>query len=175
MGSNPTSGTIFILPTDSHIPKEPMPHPYAHLPTEFIGFWNSLEMPEEKIAYFLEKFGAVDATTTYHPLLVNNYTCTGELAHSFGLFVKDGALFEVTGSECSVWNFNGQWEPEETSTAALLRRLDKGSLGQEGDDDTQFAEPLRTILEWIDSAIEKQVLLNNLPHSAPTIGATKKI
>lgn len=154
-----------------------MPHPFAHLPTEFIGFrdWNSPKTPAEKIADFLKKFGAPSATD-YHPLLlVDNSSRSGELAHSFGLFVKDGSLFEVNGSECSVWNFNGQWEPEKTSTAALLRRLDKGSLGQEGSEDSQFAEPLRAILEWIDSAIEKQVLLNNLSNSAPTNGAIKKI
>lgn len=155
-----------------------MPHPFVHLPTEFIGFrhWNSSKTPAEKTTDFSKKFGAPSDFADYHPLLlVDNSSRSGELAHSFGLFVKDGKLFEVNGSECSVWDFNGQWDPEETSTAALLRRLDKGTLGTVGDDDSQFAEPLRAILGWIDSAIEKQVLLNNLPSSAPTNGAIKKI
>lgn len=154
-----------------------MPHPFVHLPTEFVGFrhWDLSRTRQDKINDFAKKFGAPCDFADYHPLLlVDNSSRSGELAHSFGLFVKDGKLFEVNGSECSVWNFNGQWDPEETSSIALLRRLDKGSLGQ-GDDDSQFAEPLRAILGWVDSAIEKQVLLNNLPHSAPTNGAIKKI
>lgn len=141
-------------------------HPFAHLPTEFVGFrhWNGARTPEEKTADFFQKFGAPSDFGDYHPLLlVDNSSRSGEMAHSFGLFVKDGALFEVTGSECSVWNFNGQWEPEETSTAVLLHRLDNGYLGQEGDEDSQFAEPLRAILEWVDSAIQQQVLLHALP------------
>lgn len=146
-----------------------MPHPYAHLPTEFIGFWNSLEMPEEKIADFLQKFGALESSTTYHPLLlVNNSSCSGEMAQSFGLFVKDGALFEVNGTECSVWDFDGQWEPEETSTAALLHRLDKGTLGTVGDEENHFDAPLRAILHWVDSAIQQQVILNTLAQNANT-------
>lgn len=155
-----------------------MPHPFAHLPTEFVGFrhWDLSRTPQDKINDFSKKFGAPSDFSDYHPLLlVDNSSRSGEIAHSFGLFVKDGKLFEVNGSECSVWNFNGQWDPEETSTVALLRRLDKGSLGQEGDDDSQFAEPLRAILGWVDSALEKQVLLNNLPHSADTFPAPKKI
>lgn len=155
-----------------------MTHPFAHLPTEFIGFryWNSPKTPTEKIADFAKKFGAPSDFADYHPLLlVDNSSRTGELAHSFGLFVKDGKLFEVNGSECSVWNFNGQWEPEETSTAALLHRLDNGYLGREGDEDSQFAEPLRAILHWVDSAIEKHVILNAVAPNTNTNSAPKKI
>lgn len=155
-----------------------MPHPFAHLPTEFVGFhhWSSIRTPEEKIADFCKKFGAPSDFGDYHPLLlVDNSSTSGEMAHSFGLFIKDDALFEVTGSECSVWNFNGQWEPEETSTTALLHRLDNGYLGQEGDDGSQFAEPLRVILHWVDSAIQQHVILNALAQNANTNSAPKKI
>lgn len=125
-------------------------------------------MPEEKIAYFLEKFGALESSTTYHPLLlVDNSSCSGEIARSFGLFVKDGALFEIHGSECSMWDFIGQWEPEETSTAALLHHLDFGTLGIDGDEDNHFAEPLRAIFDWVDSAIQQQVLLYAVPTGSP--------
>lgn len=155
-----------------------MTHPFAHLPTEFVGFrhGSSIRTPEEKTADFCKKFGAPSDFGDYHPLLlVDNSSCSGEMAHSFGLFVKDGALFDVYGSECSVWNFNGQWQPKQTSTAVLLHRLDNSYLGQEGDDDSQFAEPLRAILEWVDSAIEKRVLLNALAQGAHTNPVPKKI
>lgn len=146
-----------------------MTHPYAHLPTEFAGCWygDSPQTPAEKFTYFLQKFGAPSDAQEYHPLLlVNNSSCSGEIAQSFGLFVKDGALFEVTGTECSVWDFDGQWEPEQTSTAELLHRLDKGTLGTVGDEDSQFSEPLRAILEWIDSALQKHVLLDVVPQGS---------
>lgn len=155
-----------------------MPHPFVHLPTEFVGFrhWDLSRTPQDKINDFSKKFGAPSDFSDYHPLLlVDNSSRSGEIAHSFGLFVKDGKLFEVNGSECSVWNFNGQWDPEETSTVALLRRLDKGSLGQEGDEDSQFAEPLRAILHWVDSAIEKHVILNAVAPNTNTNSAPKKI
>jgi hypothetical protein len=38
------------------------------------------------------------------------------------IFMKDGKLFEVNGSHCSCYGLEGQWEPEETSVAALLAR-----------------------------------------------------
>jgi hypothetical protein len=41
---------------------------------------------------------------------------------SLVIFEKDGKLFEVNGSHCSCSGLEGQWEPEETSWAALSKR-----------------------------------------------------
>lgn len=41
---------------------------------------------------------------------------------SFVLYEKDGKLYEVNGSHCSCMGLEGQWEPEETSWAALAMR-----------------------------------------------------
>ena len=47
--------------------------------------------------------------------------------YSFVLYKKDGKLFEVNGSHCSCNGLEGQWEPEETSWAALAKRKYYGS------------------------------------------------
>jgi hypothetical protein len=41
---------------------------------------------------------------------------------AFVLFKRKGKLYEVTGSHCSCYGLEGQWEPEETSWAALAIR-----------------------------------------------------
>jgi hypothetical protein len=41
---------------------------------------------------------------------------------SFVLYEKDGKLYEVNASHCSCYGLEGQWEPEETSWAALAMR-----------------------------------------------------
>lgn len=38
------------------------------------------------------------------------------------IFRKEGKLYEVNGSHCSCMGLEGQWEPEETTVAALLFR-----------------------------------------------------
>jgi hypothetical protein len=42
------------------------------------------------------------------------------------IFVSDGKLYHVEGSHCSCYGLENQWEPVETTTAALRHRLDKG-------------------------------------------------
>jgi hypothetical protein len=41
------------------------------------------------------------------------------------LYRKDGKLYEVQGSHCSCYGLENQWEPEETSIAALALRKRK--------------------------------------------------
>ena len=41
---------------------------------------------------------------------------------SLVIYEKGGKLFEVNGSHCSCHGLEGQWEPEETSWAALAKR-----------------------------------------------------
>lgn len=45
---------------------------------------------------------------------------------SLVVFEKDGKLYEVNGSHCSCYGLDGQWEPEETSWAALATRQISG-------------------------------------------------
>jgi len=47
------------------------------------------------------------------------YTYENYSGDAFVLYKKDGKFYEVHGSHCSCNGLDGQWEPEETSVAAL--------------------------------------------------------
>ena len=49
---------------------------------------------------------------------------------AFVLFKKGGKLYEVNGGHCSCYGLEGQWEPEETTKAAIIARIKDGSLGK---------------------------------------------
>ena len=69
---------------------------------------------------------------------------------AFVLFERDGQLYEVNGGHCSCYGLEGQWEPEETSVAALMHRINEGSLGNdEYFDNGCFGDVLMRVLnEW---------------------------
>lgn len=70
---------------------------------------------------FFDLFHASDEQRlAYQPLFLSiNATSDGSDAPSFGLFERKGQLFIVSGSECSEWGFEGQFEPELTSLREL--------------------------------------------------------
>ena len=135
-------------------------------PVVYVGFEHILD-DATKIQHFFKLFKTppVDQQVFTPLLLVNNYSRSGEVAESFGLFVKEGQLFEVHGSECSVWDFDGQWEPEPTTVQALLHRLDHGRLGQ--DPDHPFHEPLRQVLAHVLLWENMSLPYQQLPSSPP--------
>lgn len=46
---------------------------------------------------------------------------------SLVIYEKNGVLYEVNGSHCSCFGLEGQWQPEETTWAALaMRDLNSG-------------------------------------------------
>lgn len=51
---------------------------------------------------------------------------------AFVLIERDGKLYEVNGSHCSCFGLEDQWDPEETSVAALRHRINEGYLGKSG-------------------------------------------
>lgn len=55
-------------------------------------------------------------------ILLATYRYEGYEGDAFVLFRKDGKLFEVNGGHCSCYGLEGQWEPEETTIDALLKR-----------------------------------------------------
>lgn len=116
----------------------------------FCGFFrNEQKTPAEKVQIFLEAFGAPnDAVFEYRPLLLAlNSSSSGEVAASFGLFEKTGELFEVSGSECSIWEFNGCWEPEATNPDILMHRIREGTLGREEYEETSFDHELLALCQ----------------------------
>lgn len=50
------------------------------------------------------------------------YTYESYSGDTHVIFRKDGKLYEVNGGHCSCYGLEGQWEPEETTVAALLFR-----------------------------------------------------
>jgi hypothetical protein len=70
---------------------------------------------------------------------------------SFFLFKekKSGTLFEVHGSHCSCYGFEGQFEPEETSLVALKDRAEKGSVFSCGGYDNNPTDNEQQIKEFV--------------------------
>ena len=69
---------------------------------------------------------------------------------SFFLFRKAGKLYEVHGSHCSCYGFEGQWEPQETSLVALKERARKGYVfsagGYDGNETENQAQAAAKVL-----------------------------
>lgn len=92
-------------------------------------------------------------------ILLASYVNENYEGAAFVLFVKDGKLFEVNGSHCSCYglkeqNYCGddetQWQPEETSKAAIIKRLEAGIFGIECySGSNTFAEQLLALMESI--------------------------
>lgn len=55
-------------------------------------------------------------------ILYAHYSNEGYEGYAHAIFRKEGQLYEVNGSHCSCYGLEDQWEPEETSVAALLAR-----------------------------------------------------
>ncbi len=56
-------------------------------------------------------------------MLYGYYSYEDYSGEAFVLYEKDGKLWEVNGSHCSCYGLEGQWDPEETSVAAVEKRL----------------------------------------------------
>lgn len=58
---------------------------------------------------------------------------------AYVLFQRDGRLYEVTGSHCSCYGLEGQWDPDETSWDGLGMRPDYNPINDSADDDESAA------------------------------------
>lgn len=111
---------------------------------------------DRAVGAFLARFGTGKTEVEkegYRPLfLAYGQSCGGEPATSFGLFEKKGRLYEVHGTESSIEDFNGQWEPEETYPAALYHALVHGTLGWDDEND-EFHTLLKSWLEELEPGL----------------------
>lgn len=73
---------------------------------------------EDVIREYSAPAGALDGAE----VLFAYYSYKDYEGDSFVLFRKDNKLYEVNGSHCSCYGLEGQWDPEETSVAALRKR-----------------------------------------------------
>lgn len=101
-----------------------------------------------------DDFGISDEDLAGVEVLLATYTYEDYSGDAFVLFLRDGKLYEVNGSHCSCYglsesNYSGdtttQWQPEETTVAALWMRMAKGHLGKE-DEGGGFAKELNGVL-----------------------------
>lgn len=78
---------------------------------------------------FFDRLGASERQRQSHvPLLLTiEHTYAGEMASTLGVFLnsRNKCLYEVHGSECSMWRFNGQFEPELIGLEEFERRLEE--------------------------------------------------
>jgi hypothetical protein len=117
------------------------------------------EPPYANADYWRERKQEMDAALAQErwqnvEVILASYGTEDYGGDAFVLFRRDGKLYEVNGSHCSCYglgeqNYSGdrqtQWQPEETTVAALLHRLDNGSLGQSYNGNT-YADELRAAL-----------------------------
>ncbi|MGL5703611.1 MAG: hypothetical protein ACRCW5_10940 [Cetobacterium sp.] len=76
-------------------------------------------------------------------ILIAAYVYEDYDGSAFVLFKRDGKLYEVNGSHCSCYGLECQWEPEETTVEALMKRYQKKPYWA-GED---FIEKLHAILD----------------------------
>lgn len=53
-------------------------------------------------------------------ILYAEYECPPYEGYAWVLFVKDGELYEVSGSHCSCMGLEGQWKPMRSNAKAIL-------------------------------------------------------
>lgn len=79
----------------------------------------------EGITQLVEDFEIKEDISGYE-ILFAAYTYEDYSGDAVVLAQKDGKLFEVHGGHCSCYGLEGQWECEEVSGDALLKRLNEG-------------------------------------------------
>ena len=119
---------------------------YLHDWSDFDGMVESFRDYGADVAEHARLFEGVE-------VLLASYSYEDYSGLAFVLFRKDGELFEVNGSHCSCYGLEDQWEPEQTTVAALRYRLDQGQLGDgHYDGSGTFADELRAVLDAMDGA-----------------------
>lgn len=88
-------------------------------------------------------------------ILLASYSYENYSADAFVLFRKGGKLFEVNGGHCSCYGLEGQWEPEETTVAALKHRLSEGGMGRDSYCGNEYADELLALLDSLPETKEK--------------------
>jgi hypothetical protein len=63
---------------------------------------------------------------TNENVLYADYDCPPYEGYAYVVFEKDGKLYEVSGSHCSCYGLEDQWEPEEVCLPELANRVTNG-------------------------------------------------
>jgi len=103
----------------------------------------------ESRAAMLTNFAITERALDGATILLASYSDESYSGDAYVLLERDGVLYEVHGSHCSCYGLEDQWEPEQTSPAALRSRLEKGDLYLYGV--ATYGDELRTILDTFPS------------------------
>lgn len=92
------------------------------------GDWASMrdEFFERPYNYERKEYGAADVPDDFPPdeaVLFASYGGGSYEGDALVIFERAGQLFEVSGSHCSCYGLEGQWNPSETDRAALALRI----------------------------------------------------
>src|SRR5690348_13901860 len=95
----------------------------------------------------LDDFQIDEAALDGATVLLASYTYRNYEGSAFVLFERAGMLYQVNGGHCSCFGLEGQWEPEETSLAALAREFTEGCVSPE------YREELRAVLARLGAPV----------------------
>ena len=79
-------------------------------------------------------------------ILFASYSYSNYSGDAWVLFERDGKLFEVSGSHCSCYGLEEQFDPEETTLEAISHRATEGKLGRNDWTDNEFSVELKKFL-----------------------------
>ncbi|MDH5425968.1 MAG: hypothetical protein OEY29_13315 [Gammaproteobacteria bacterium] len=95
----------------------------------------------------LEKlFGLKNKQLSDIDILLASYKEGDYSGYGFILFAIGQDFYEVNVSHDSECEFDGQWQPEETTIEALLYRLHRGNLGSAAAGENVFSAELKELL-----------------------------
>lgn len=73
------------------------------------------------------EFGAPADALEGAEVLIASYSYEDYSGYAYVLYRKDGQFFETSGSHCSCYGLEGQWDPEATTPEEVVHRLQKGN------------------------------------------------
>ena len=79
-------------------------------------------------------------------ILFASYSTGNYEGDAWVLFEENGELFEVSGSHCSCYGLEGQWDREPVVLEELKNRIEKGSFGNDDYLGNDFAAELKVFL-----------------------------
>lgn len=99
--------------------------------------------------YFFDLFKIDWRELNYKPLFLaaSDYQ-DNETAYTYGVFEKNGTLYEVEGTQCKIWNFSDPFVPTPTNVESILYRINEGNLCKEPGN-IDCSEDLKHLLETL--------------------------
>jgi hypothetical protein len=90
-------------------------------------FYNDFDSVEDVVSNYGKGSEVLFEATVIHA----DYTYEDYSGSSYVLYWKDGMFYEVSGSHCSCYGLEDQWEPEATTLTELLALADRNALADQ--------------------------------------------